>query len=117
MDYKTLPDPLLRYDCITNRFVLLADYVTPEYTVPKGEYTDGASRPEFAEIVGVHRFDRHLPACIVHDWMYRHAIGSKKEADAMFERNLHRCAKLFGFSELLIPAMVTAVVVGGRGNY
>ena len=115
--YKDLPDPLLRFDSITNRFVLLEDYVTPEYTVPKGEYTDGASRPEFAEILGVHRYDRHLPACIVHDWMYRYAIGSKREADAMFERNLLRCVKLFGFPEHLVKPMVAAVVVGGRGSY
>lgn len=112
-----LPSPKLRYDPFTNRFVLTEPYVTPEYTVPTGEYTDGATRPELATIVGVKQYDRHLPACIVHDWMYRNAIGTKQEADALFETNLIRCNKQFGFNPELIPLMVTAVTLFGKGAY
>lgn len=114
---EMLPSPMLRYDPFTNHFVLIEPYVTPEYTIPVGEYTDGATRPEIARIVGIKQYDRHLPACIVHDWMYRNAIGTKKEADDLFEVNLERCAKQFGFRSDLIPEMVMAVRAFGEGAY
>lgn len=121
--YEDMPDPQLRYDMITGRFVLTADYVTPEVTVPTGEYTDGASRPDLVEVV-VKQFDRHLGACIVHDYMYRHAIvlpgyenDPKTGADALFEANLYRCSKLYGYPAEKIPAMVAAVKSFGRGAY
>lgn len=114
---KTLGSPRLRYDPFTDRFVLIEPYVTPEYTIPVGEYTDGASRPEIASIVGVKQYDRHLPACIVHDWMYRNAIKTKKAADDLFEINLIRCAEQFGFDKNLIPPMVGAVRIFGKGAY
>lgn len=112
-----LPSPQLRYDPFTNRFVLTQPYVTPEYTVPAGEYTDGATRPELASIAGIKQYDRHLPACIVHDWMYRNAIGTKQEADLLFEINLKRCNKQFGFNPELIPLMAAAVSLFGKGAY
>lgn len=108
---------LLRYDPITNHFVLVEDFVTPEYTVPKGEYTDGATRPEWAELIGVRDYDRHLYACVVHDWMYRHSIATKKQADDLFETNLLRCHELFSFPYELIDLMVAAVRIGGKGAY
>lgn len=117
INHGQLGSPRLRYDPFTNRFVLIEPYVTPEYTVPVDTHTDGASRPEFAEIIGVKRYDRHLPACIVHDWMYANAIGTKKEADDLFEVNLRRCHVLFGFEEHLIAPMVAAVRLGGKGSY
>lgn len=117
----TVPDPfgrlVLRYDPYTNRFVLEEDFITPEHTIPKGEYTDGATRPELLNIVGVYRYDRHLPACIVHDWMYRNAIGTKKEADDLFEVNLQRCVTHYGFNKCLVTPMVTAVRMFGKGAY
>jgi len=112
-----LPDPVLRYDCGSDRFILLDDYITPELTVPAGEYTDGASRPAIAELLGVKRYDRSLPACIVHDYMYREGIASKKEADDLFALNLRRCRDQFSFPGLLIQPMVIAVRIGGRGSY
>lgn len=121
--YNALPDPLMRYDQITNHFVLIQPYVTPELTVPAGEYTDGASRPEITNLV-VARYDRHLAACIVHDYMYRHAIvlpgwehNPKLGADTLFEKNLYRTAELYGFDVTIIPAMVAAVKTFGKGNY
>lgn len=121
--YADLPDPLLRYDQITNNFVLLQPLVTPEITVPAGDYTDGASRPEFADMF-VKRYDRHFVPCIVHDYMYRHAIvlpgyedDPKAGADALFEANLYRCSKLYGYPAEKIPAMVAGVKSFGRGAY
>lgn len=108
----SLPDPILRYDRATNRFVLMGDYVTPEYTVPKGEFTDGASRPEFTNLF-VKQYDRHLPACIVHDWMYRNAIATKQDADKQFHANLIRC----GVNHSTAMMMYRAVVFGGKGAY
>lgn len=54
---ESLPFPKLEYNPIKNLWFLLEDYVTPEYTIPKGEFTDGATLPAFAEIAGFHRFD------------------------------------------------------------
>lgn len=121
--YTDLPDPILRYDQITNRFVLMQDLITPEIIVPAGEYTDGASVPDiFTNIVK--SFDRHLIACIVHDYMYRLAVvlpgyeeRPKRGADDLFGINLIRCDKLFGLGDTLIPAMVDAVRAFGRGAY
>lgn len=121
--YRDLPDPLLRYDQITNRFVLIEDLVTPEILVPKGEYTDGASVPQIVANI-VKPFDRHLVPCIVHDYMYRHAIvlpgyehDPKRGADDLFEINLIRCSKLFGFDLAQVGPMVAAVKEFGRGAY
>lgn len=121
--YEDMPDPQLRYDMITGRFVLTADYVTPEVTVPAGEYTDGASRPDLVEVV-VKQFDRHLGACIVHDYMYRQAMvlpgwehDPKLGADTLFRENLYRASKLYGFDVTLIGPMFEAVKLFGRGNY
>lgn len=121
--YADLPDPYLRYDQITNNFVLLQPLVTPEVTVPAGDYTDGASRPEFVDMF-VKRYDRHFVPCIVHDYMYRHAIvlpgyehDPKAGADALFEVNLYRCSKLYGYPAEKIPAMVAGVKSFGRGAY
>lgn len=121
--YKDLPDPHLRFDQITNRFVLLKDLVTPEITVPAGEYTDGASVPKMLSNI-VSPYDRHMVACIVHDYMYRKALvlpgyedDPKKGADDLFAVNLMRCNHLFGFEFTLITPMVTAVRMFGRGAY
>lgn len=111
-----LPAPKLMWDCEMGLFVLTEDYVTPEITVPAWEVTDGATRPHWAALY-LEKYDKHFPACIVHDYMYRHAIGTKKEADDLFELNLHRCAKHFGFDEDKIFPMVLAVRAGGQGAY
>lgn len=112
IDHKAIPDPLLRFDIATNRFVLIEDYVTPEVIVPKGEYTDGATLPQLACLV-VNQFDRHLPACIVHDFMYRNALVSKDYADSLFHHNLLRC----GIEQSTAAMMYGAVKVFGKGSY
>lgn len=115
-DGVILPDPILRYNMAVGEFVLVEDYHTPEYIVPKGTYTDGATVPDLLEIF-VNKFDKHLPAAIVHDWMYKNAIGTKEQADDLFERNLWRCHYAYGFDKSKIAPMVTAVRCFGKGNY
>lgn len=112
IDFKALPDPILRFDVMTNHFVLVEDYVTPEITVPAGEYTDGCTRPELLNIF-CKQYDRCLPAAIVHDHMYRYAIGTKEEADELFGKNLRRLE----IPEAKVTAMVAAVKLGGEGSY
>ena len=121
--YADIPDPILRYDQITNRFVLLEDLVTPELIVPAGEYTDGASVPGILSNI-VKPFDRHFIPCTVHDYMYRNAIvlpgyekRPKRGADDLFNINLLRCSKLYGLDDTLIQVMVDAVKAFGRGAY
>lgn len=111
-----LPDPELKWSNARGVFILTKDYVTPEITVPAGQSTDGASRPEWASIF-IEKYDKHLPACIVHDYMYRKAIKTKKEADALFEKNLKRCVDQFGLDPDLVKPMVTAVKLFGKGKY
>lgn len=111
-----LPFPQLQYRMDLRLFQLTADFVTPEYTVPEGNFTDGATVPDILEPY-VNKFDRHLPAAIVHDWMYTHGIGTKKEADDLFERNLWRCHYAYGFPADKIAPMVLAVRKFGKGNF
>lgn len=113
-DYGRL---VMRWDPFTAKFVLDEPFLTPEYVIPTGTATDGASRPEFAELLGVKRYDRSLYACVVHDWMYANAIATKKQADDLFELNLIRCHELYGFPYELIAPMVAAVRIGGKGAY
>lgn len=108
--------PQLQYRMDVRLFQLTQDYVTPEYTVPAGNFTDGATVPDILEPY-VNKFDRHLPAAIVHDWMYTHGIGTKKEADDLFERNLWRCHYAYGFPADKIAPMVLAVRTFGKGNF
>ena len=116
MENYVLPNPEMKWICDMGVFVLTKDYVTPEITVPAGQTTDGASRPEWTGVL-IERYDRHLPACIVHDYMYRNAIGTKDQADELFELNLKRCANTFGFNDTLIKPMVLAVKLFGVGAY
>lgn len=110
-----LPAPKLSYDPFHNRFMLIEDYVTPEHTVPAGEYVYGAKRPELAGIEGIKQYDRHLPAFIVLGWMYSNGIETKIEADKLFEINMHRCSKVFGFSPDMVDIIVLSVRFAGRG--
>lgn len=112
IDFAKIPDPLLRFDMATGHFVLIEDYVTPEITVPKGQYTDGATMPQLACLL-VKQYDRHLPACIVHDYMYRQAYKSKEYADLVFHTNLLRC----GVEVTTAKMMLNAVHHFGKGNY
>lgn len=115
-DGVLFPYPDLFFRTELGLFELDAPFQTPEYTVPKGTLTDGATVPDLLEAY-VRKFDKHLPAAIVHDWMYEEAIGTKKEADDLFEKNLWRCHYAYGFPKEKIGPMVTAVRLFGRGNY
>lgn len=108
--------PQLQYRMDVQLFQLTEDFVTPEYTVPKGNFTDGATLPDILETY-VNKFDRHLPGVIVHDWMYPLGIGTKEEADDIFERNLWRCHYAYGFPAEKIEPMMVAVRTFGKGNF
>lgn len=115
-DGVLLPYPLLVFRTEKAHFELLQDFITPEHRVPAGSVTDGATVPDLLEAY-VRKFDKHLPAAIVHDWMYANAIGTKKEADDLFEKNLWRCHYAFDFPKEKIGPMVAAVRLFGRGSY
>ena len=108
--------PQLQYRMDVRLFQLTEDFVTPEYTVPKGNFTDGATLPDILETY-VNKFDMHLPGVIVHDWMYSLGIGTKEEADDIFERNLWRCHYAYGFPAEKIEPMMVAVRTFGKGNF
>lgn len=44
VDFSVYQDPVLRYDITINKFRLVEDLITPEYGIPAGTITDGASR-------------------------------------------------------------------------
>ncbi len=109
--YK-LPDVLLRYSFESNDFTLTAPYITPEVQVPVGETTDGASVPWWARWA-FPRYDKYLPACIVHDYMYGTGLVSRKKADFLFKKNLKRC----GLKSYQWWPMFWAVRIGGASHY
>lgn len=115
-DGVLFPYPMLIYRTDIGMFELLQDFITPEYRVPAGTLTDGASVPDFLEPY-VRKFDKHLPAAIVHDWMYANGIATRAEADKLFEKNLWRCHYAYGFPSSKITPMVQAVRTFGGKYY
>jgi hypothetical protein len=109
--YK-LPDIALRYNSTDNNFTLTSVYVTPEVQVPAGETTDGASVPFWARWA-FPRYDKYLPACVVHDYMYGTGLVSRKKADFLFKKNLKRC----GLHTVQWWLMFWAVRIGGASHY
>ena len=85
-----LPDPEVSYDYRREKFRLLRNYVTPEYMVPTGFVSDGATTPKWTRL-WFPKVARYLPAAIVHDYMYDFGIGTKVQADKLFRVNLKRC--------------------------
>lgn len=57
----------------------------PKYnlTVPVGFKTDFASIPRFFWRI-LPPWDKHLPAAVAHDYMYRNGLRTRKEADKIF---------------------------------
>ncbi|MCV6625854.1 MAG: DUF1353 domain-containing protein [Cellvibrionaceae bacterium] len=104
--------PKLEYLPAHDRWRLLAPLVTPEYTIPAGFESDGASVPRpFWPIIP--RVGKYLTASIVHDWMYVNAIGTKREADRLFKLNMQRA----GVSRWRVWLMYLSVKTFGRGSY
>jgi hypothetical protein len=102
------------------RWVLLADfaYHVGEYpservsVVPAGTVTDLASVPRLLwAIFPPH--GRYAKAAIVHDYLYAQAIGTKAEADSIFNEAM----AVLGVPKWRRRAMYAAVRWFGRGAY
>jgi hypothetical protein len=108
--YK-LPNPKLEYQHENDEFMLLYPYATPEIIVAKDFVTDGVSSPWWARFF-FPRYDKTLPAAIVHDWCYG-GYMSRKNADKLFKKNLKR----LGINRVHAYIMYLAVRIGGRSHY
>ena len=111
MNTYKLPNPRLEYLNKDNKFLLLEQYVTPEIIVAKDFVTDGVSSPWFARGL-FPRYDKTLPAAIIHDWCYG-GYMSRKNADLLFKKNLRR----LGISAIRAYVMYLSVRLGGRSHY
>lgn len=111
-DTFTFGDIPLVYNVKDNDFVLTENYTTPELTVPMGVNTDGASVPRILQNV-FPRYDKYLPACIVHDYMYGSGLYTKKQADDLFKKNLKR----LGLSAWFWWPMYWSVRLFGASHY
>jgi hypothetical protein len=83
--------------------------------VPKGFTTDLASIPDWARSI-IHVMDSHMPAAVVHDYLYRSKDGKergRKFADKLFLRIM----KEMGVKKWKRDVMYTAVRRHGKGSY
>ena len=83
-----------------------------ELTIPPGFKTDFASVPRIFSRA-IPKMDDHMPAAVVHDFLYRQGTLTRKEADDLF---------LSLMKELGIPywkrySMYWGVRAGGRKSY
>lgn len=95
-----------------NKWTLREDWKSPFRVVPKGFVTDGASVPRlfwwFASPSG-----DLFEASVVHDFLYKNAIGTKAEADMEFKT----VAKSSGANVIRVYVAYYLVKVFGRGSY
>lgn len=110
-EFKFNDVPLV-YNIDFNCFYLIEDYSTPELTIPAGVSTDGASVPRLLQNL-FPRYDKYLPACLVHDYMYGSGLHTKKEADDLFKNNLKR----LGISTPIRWCMYWSVRLFGGSHY
>lgn len=83
-------NPKVEFILGTDNVKLLEDIVTPEITVPAGFISDGASVPDAVDGI-VHRYDRFLPAYMVHDFCYSVDSPVRRDvADSILHVNLLR---------------------------
>jgi hypothetical protein len=108
--YK-LPNPELRYLIDSDEYQTLSQYGTPEIVVPAGFVTDGNSAPWWIRWL-FPRYDRSLPACIVHDYCYGGTMG-RKTADRLLFTNMKR----LGFPVWKAGLMYLGVRIGGHARY
>lgn len=82
----------LRHDGAADRWTVARElrYVSKAgktYTVPAGLETDLASVPKFLwSVVPPH--GRHLPATILHDWLYETKSVPREKADKLFKEGM-----------------------------
>lgn len=91
---------------------LKKDFKTPFVTVPENFHTDGASIPRFAWVFADPAGEL-FEAAIVHDYMYKNAIHSKKKADLAF----YWTAMQYKVTPWKAKVAYYSVRLFGRGNY
>ena len=109
---SNVSNPRLEYHYRKNVWQLLECYTIEGVSIPRGFESDGATVPRFLWWF-VPPTGRHLPAVLVHDYLYQHAIGTKDAADKTFYRALRQCG--IGLVKSLL--MYWGVKIGGRGEY
>jgi len=60
------------------------------YLVPKGFVSDGASVPRIFWSI-IPRDGVYTPAAVMHDWLYKAGVMSKKDADIIFYKIMREC--------------------------
>ena len=82
-------------------------------TVPKGFITDFASIPRpFWSIIG-HPAGKYGKAAVIHDYLYRNGIGTRKKADQIFLEGM----KVLKVNVIKRNIMYYAVRIFGRGKF
>lgn len=115
---KNFITPLLTQKISDDDFELISDFVyrvsdTHFITVPKGFRTDGASIPRaFWSTVG-HPFEEYFESAVIHDYLYRKGIGTKKNADKIFLQAMTDQ----GVNPIKRKIMYYAVKMFGRGAW
>lgn len=110
--YKKYDFGSLRVERLSKKkWKLLEDWLTPYGKIPKGFETDGVSSgllESWANSDG-----SMFEAAVLHDWMYIHAVKTKKEADKAF----YNTALLFGVNVIRAYVAYVMCKVFGKGNY
>jgi hypothetical protein len=91
-------------------FELVEDFTAEGVTVPAGFIFDGASVPRLLWSA-FNPVGELFEASIIHDYMYKNAIETKKTADKKF----YKIAKQYKANRAYLAYL--AVKIGGKGNY
>jgi len=85
-----------------------------KYIIPEGYVSDGASVPRFFwRILSPCIDGRTLPGSIIHDFEYKHKIGTRKGADKDYYRRL----VADGYPRIKAAATYIGVRIGGRKHW
>lgn len=82
-------------------------------TVPAGFMSDGASVPAGFTMFFPKVHGRYAKAAILHDYLYKNAIGSKREADEIF----YEALRVLGCNKFTSKLFYLGVRLIGRGSY
>lgn len=93
------------------KYRLLKDWVTPYGVIPSGFTTDGVTTKGMRLLAspGGSLYE----ASVIHDWLYLHAVHTKKFADKAF----YQTALVYGVHPVRAWISYQFVKVFGRGNY
>ena len=82
-------------------------------TVPAGFMSDGASVPTGFTWIFPRVHGRYAKAAILHDYLYKNAIGSKEEADKIF----YEALRVLGCGKVVSKLFYWGAKLIGRGSY